>query len=314
MTIISPRRRPRVVGAALGRSVAGASQRRRETFAAYLFLGPALVAFVVFFAIPAIMGLGLTFFDWDLVSSPEFVGLKNWQTLLNDKQAAASIRFTLLFVVLSVPLGIIAGLVLAMVVDGLPRGSAIYRAVFFTPVVSSMLAMSVVWASIFNTDLGLLNYALKLVGIPSVNWLGDPRISPLAVVIMSVWQSSGYVMLIYLAALRGIDDAYYEAAAIDGSSRWQMFRHITLPLLSPATFFVLVTSAISRLQAFEQVYVLTGGGPGYATTTLVYFIVQAAFTNFDAGRAATISLVLFVFIGLVTAIQWIFQKRWVHYD
>jgi multiple sugar transport system permease protein len=166
----------------------------------------------------------------------------------------------------------------------------------------------------YASDTGIINYGLQLLGLPAVEWLSEPIGALFAVVILTLWHSSGYNMLIILAGLQGVDESLYEAATVDGSNKWSMFWKITLPLLSPTLFFITVTSVIGGLQSFEAVYLLTGGGPGYATTTLVYFIWNSAFNSMDMGLAATISIVLFLLIFIVTLIQWKFQRKWVHYN
>ncbi|MFC5407218.1 carbohydrate ABC transporter permease [Cohnella soli] len=281
---------------------------------AYLFILPSMICFIVFVLIPAVMGLGLSLFQWDLMTPIRYVGLDNWTDFLNNKEAIASIRTTLLFVVISIPLTISFGLLLALLVNKLPFGKPVFRSVFFIPSVSSMVAMSVIWVNMYAKDTGLINYGLSLIGISPVGWLSGPWTAILSVILFSLWHSAGYNMLIFLAGLQAIDETLYEAAKVDGAGPFYVFRKVTLPLLSPTMFFIVITSVIGNLQTFEAVYILTGGGPGYSTTTLVYFIVNAAFKGFNMGLAATISTVLFALIAIVTLIQWKFQERWVHYN
>jgi multiple sugar transport system permease protein len=287
---------------------------RKEEASAFLLLSPSTLLYVVFLLIPTIIGLGLSFYKWDMMSSPEFVGLQNWGKILEMPQAMASILNTIIITVIAVPLTIIVGLALALLVNKLPWGKMIFRSVFFSPVVASLVVMSIVWNFLYSTQTGYFNYLLKLMGFKEVAWLTDPKIAILSVIIMLVWHNSGYNMLIFLAGLQVIDESLYESAKIDGAGKFYIFWKLTLPLLSPVMFFIVITSTISNLQTFEAVYLLTGGGPGYATTTLVYFIVNAAFKSFDMGLAATLSIVLFALIALVTFIQWKFQDKWVHYD
>lgn len=281
---------------------------------AYLFILPSMICFIIFVLIPAVMGLGLSFFQWDLTSPIRYVGLDNWADFLNNKEAIASIRTTLLFVIISIPLTIAFGLLLALLVNKLPFGKPVFRSIFFIPAVTSMVAMSVIWGNMYTKDTGLINYGLSLLGISPVGWLSSPLTAIFSVILFSLWHSAGYNMLIFLAGLQAIDETLYEAAKVDGASPFYVFRKVTLPLLSPTMFFIVITSVIGNLQTFEAVYLLTEGGPGYATTTLVYFIVNAAFKGFNMGLAATISTVLFVLIAIVTLIQWKFQERWVHYN
>lgn len=288
--------------------------RTREQVAAYLFILPSFVSFIIFVLVPAVMGLGLSFFQWDLVSPVHFVGMDNWSELLENKEALGSIKTTIIMVIISLPLTVVCGLMLALLVNKLPFGKTFFRSVFFIPSITSMVAMSVIWGNMYGKDNGLINYVLSQVGIQPVGWLSNPHMALISIVILGIWSSAGYNMLIFLAGLQGIDESLYEAAKVDGGSGVYIFWKITLPLLSPTLFFISITSIIGGLQSFEAVYLLTHGGPGYATTTLVYFIVNAAFKSFNMGLAATISLVLFMLILIVTLIQWRFQKKWVHYD
>ncbi|MBP1992077.1 carbohydrate ABC transporter permease [Paenibacillus eucommiae] len=281
---------------------------------AYLFILPSMICFIIFVLVPAVMGLGLSFFQWDLTSPIRYVGLDNWADFMKNKEAIASIRTTLLFVIISIPLTIAFGLLLALLVNKLPFGKPVFRSIFFIPAVTSMVAMSVIWGNMYTKDTGLINYMLSLFGISPVGWLSGSFTAIIAVIMFSLWHSAGYNMLIFLAGLQSIDETLYEAAKVDGASPFYVFRKVTLPLLSPTMFFIVITSVIGNLQTFEAVYLLTEGGPGYATTTLVYFIVNAAFKGFNMGLAATISTVLFALIAIVTLIQWKFQERWVHYN
>jgi len=287
--------------------------RSREQLAAYLFLLPSAICFIIFVLFPAAIGLGLSFFKWDLISPIQFVGLANWSDLAGNKEAIASIRTTVLLVAVSLPFTILSGLVLALLVNRLPLGQNLFRSAFFTPAVTSLVAMSVIWGNMYGKETGLINYALGQLGISPLEWLSDPYLAIVAIVLFSVWHSAGYNMLILLAGLQGIDETLYEAAKVDGAGNVYVFWRITLPLLSPTLFFVIITSVIGNLQSFEAVYLLTKGGPGYATTTLVYFIVNAAFKGFNMGLAATISTVLFALIAIVTVVQWRLQRKWVHY-
>jgi multiple sugar transport system permease protein len=288
--------------------------RMREQFAAYLFLSPSLICFLVFVLLPAIMGLSLSFFNWDLTSGAfSYAGLDNWRLFWENKQALGSIKNTLLMVLISLPLSLALGLSLALLVNTLPFGKVYFRSIFFAPVVTSLVAMSIIWRTMYAMDTGMINYGLKSLGMSPVPWLSDPFAAIISVVILSLWHSSGYNMLIFLAGLQGIDGSLYEAATVDGAGKWKCFWNITLPMLSPTLFFITITSIIGGLQSFEAVYLLTNGGPGYATTTLVYFIWNSAFNSLNMGLAASISTVLFLLILIVTLIQWKFQGKWVHY-
>lgn len=295
--------------------LAGRRTKRTQGASAALFLTPACVAFAIFVVTPAVLAIGLSFYRWDMATPPTFAGLANWRGLADDGRALQALGFTTVYVAVSVPLTVLVGMTLAVLLHGLNRVARIVlQSIFFAPAVSSTLAMSLVWKTIYGSDTGLLNYIFSFAGLPRVNWLGSSTLAPLAVVLMSVWAGAGYSMLIYLARLQALDRTIYEAAAIDGAGPWATLSRVTVPLLSPLTFFIAVVATITGLQAFEQVYLLTQGGPGYATTTIVYFIVDTAFTRLNVGEAAAMSIVLFLFIGLVTLLQWRLQRRWVSYE
>lgn len=287
---------------------------RREQWAAYLFLTPSFAAFLVFVLVPVVIGFGLSFFQWDLVSAVRFVGLENWNHLLARKDVMISFFNTIWIVALSLPLTVVIGLALALLVHKLPFGKVVFRSAFFAPSVTSLVAMSIIWRNMYATDTGLLNYLMGWFGVSPIGWLDNSTSALISAVVFGVWHSAGYNMLIFLAGLQGIDETYYEAARVDGAGAFRTLWSITLPLLTPTLFFIVITTVINGLQTFESVYLLTGGGPGYATTTLVYSVVNAAFTAFDTGLAASISVLLFLLVMIATIIQWKFQNRWVHYN
>jgi multiple sugar transport system permease protein len=212
-----------------------------------------------------------------------------------------------------VPLDIVCALSLALLLNRPIRGMAAYRAIYFVPVVTSLIAVAMVWQWLYHTEVGVVNYLFNLVGLPGVNWLGSTEWAMPAVIFMSVWKAMGYYAVIFLAGLQGIPTHLYEAASVDGASGSQRFWKITLPLLSPTMFFVLVISIIQAFQVFAQVFIMTKGGPGNATQTIVYFIYNSGFVWFRMGYAAAASWILFAIIFAITAIQAVWQRRWVHY-
>ena len=288
------------------------SRLNREETAAWLFLVPSLIPFVIFTLIPAIATFALTFYQWDFIGAPRYVGLKNWIDLFSGGTATYSVLVTLLFAVIALPLSLGLGLALAMALDRMPFGKVVFRSIFFMPIVTSLVAISFVFQNMFATETGLINYGLRLVGIGPVAWLTYPTMAIISVSIMMVWSMTGLAMLIYLAGLQQIDRALLEAAALDGASPWQSFLHIIRPLLGRSTLFLLVTQTISVLQTFEAVYVLTNGGPGEATTTIGLFIYKSSFRNFDVGSGSTASMALFALMLLVTIFQLRMQKRLLH--
>ncbi len=289
------------------------ARKSREALAAYGFLLPAFVVLTVFVAIPAVWAFVLSFMRWDMIGTPRFAGFSQWLRVFQSTAPRTSVITTLLIVAMSSPVSILIGLVLAVLLDKVRRGKIIYRTIFFMPFVASLTAVSFVWADLFDTQNGIINYYLSLIGLNPVSWLIRPTPARLAVSIVLIWQSVGFNMLIFLAGLQSIDTSYYEAAIVDGANRFQQFRKITLPLLSPYTFFLVINMIIRGFQVYESVYVLTAGGPGYSTSTLVYFIYTTAFKNYNAGLASAMSMVLFALIGFFTMLTWKFQDRWVFY-
>ncbi len=290
------------------------TRRAREGAAAYCLLMPALVFMIVFVLVPAGWALVLSFTRWNMISTPKFVGFQQWAKVLNATAPRSSVATTMIIVLLSSPISIVIGLALAILLDRIPRGKVIYRTVFFVPVIVSMTAISFVWLDLFNTQKGYFNYLLGQMGFNPVRWLTDPWMARISVSVVLIWKTVGFNMLIFLAGLQSLDSSYDEAAIVDGANAWQRLTRITVPLLSPTTFFLFINMIISGFQLYEPVYIITGGGPGYATTTLVYFIYRTAFVEFNAGLASAMSMVLLILIGIFTALVWTVQKRWVYYE
>lgn len=285
-----------------------------EGFAAFLFLLPNIVGFLIFTAIPVGAAFLLAFYNWDLLLGASFAGLGNFRRLLSDDVFIDSFVNTLYFVGATVPLSVVLGLVAAVLVNQALRGIVFFRSVFLLPYVMVTVAVALVWKWIFLDNIGLLNIALSFVGIDGPAWLTSQTWAMPALIIMSVWKFFGYNMVIFLAGLQNIPEYLYEAAKIDGAGTWRRFISITLPMLSPATFFVVVISIIHSFQVFDQALVMTNGGPGTATTTLVLYIYQVGFQAFNMGYAAAIAVVMFAVMFVVTILQFLYQRRWVYYD
>ncbi len=279
-----------------------------------LFLLPSLLGMTIFTLIPILSSLGLTLFAWDLLTPPRFVGLDNFSQLAGDAAFWDALLHTLLFIAGYIPLVMALALGVALLLDRPLKGRALFRTAFFIPVVSAWVAVSLIWSWIFNPQFGLLNYLLGLIGIHGPAWLFDPNWAMPAVILTSAWKDIGFVMVMFLAGLQNIPTEYHEAAQIDGASPLQRFRMITLPLLSPTTFFALIISLINSFQVFDQVWIMTNGGPAGATSVLVEQIVRNAFSYSQMGYAATISWVLFLLVFGVTLVQMRMQQRWVTYD
>ncbi len=286
----------------------------RDAAWAHLMLLPTYIGLFGLVLGPVVAGLVISFFRWDIVTPPEFIGLENYTTLLHDELFWKTMRNTLYYVVGSIPPGVVLALVLAIALNQPLRGRVIFRTVYFLPVVSSTVAIAVLWGVIYNTEVGLLNYLLTLVGLPKVPWISSETWAMPSIIIMSVWKGLGYNMILFLAGLQAIPEEYYEAANIDGAGAWRRFRDITLPLLSPTTFLVVILSVIGSFQVFEQTYILTGGGPSWSTLTIVLLIFFRGFQDFRMGYASAIAYVLFALVLAITLIQWRLQRRWVHYE
>jgi multiple sugar transport system permease protein len=286
---------------------------RRKAARAIFFLAPSLVPLLLFTLAPMAGSLGLSFFRWDLLRPPKFIGLDNFANVLADPDFQAAVGHTLFFIAGYLPLVYIGGLVLALALNQRLRGLAFFRAAYFLPVVTSWVVVALMWRWLLNPGTGMVNYALSLVGIQGPGWWTDPTWAMPSIIIASAWKDLGYVMVILLAGLQSIPADYYEAASVDGASRWARFRYITLPLLSPASFFVLIISLINSFQVFDQVWVMTGGGPAGATSVVVEQVYVDAFRYSEMGYASAMSWLLFVVILAVTAIQFRLQTRWVNY-
>jgi multiple sugar transport system permease protein len=288
----------------------------REAGAAYLFLLPTIVGLLLFSAGPVIASAYLSFTRWDLLSTPRLIGLDNYIRLAQDRTFWITFWNTLYFTVVSVPAGTVLALLLALVMNLPLRGISLYRATYFLPVVSSTVAVALMWEWLYQPDFGLINYVLGLVfpHMQPIRWLASTQWAMPAIIIMAVWQGLGFNMIIFLAGLKGIAPEYYEAAQIDGAGRWAQFRHVTVPLLSPVTFLVVILNIIGSFQVFDAAYVMTQGGPVDATRTIVYYLFQNAFQWFSMGYAAAIAYILFIMIMLTTLVQFLVQRYWVHYE
>ncbi|AQS57513.1 sugar ABC transporter permease [Novibacillus thermophilus] len=275
---------------------------------------PSFVLFMVFTVISFSASFVLSFFDWDLITTPHFVGFHNYIELMNDPLFRKVLFNTLYFTALTVPLSALVGLIIALGLNQKIKGVAIYRTVYFMPAVTSLVAVSLLWQWIFDGNYGLLNNILSILGVSHPpQWLSSTEWAMPALIIMSVWTNSGMTMVLFLAGLQNISQHLYEAAAIDGASKFKKFLYITLPVLTPTTFFVLVITTIHSFQVFTQALIMTKGGPADATNTIVYFIYQNGFEYFKMGYASAAAWVLFTIIFVFTLIQMKLQKNWVHY-
>jgi multiple sugar transport system permease protein len=290
----------------------------RGGFAGYVFVAPSLFFLVVFVIVPIAGALYYSFTDYDLMSAPSFAGLKNYTNLLSDNRYPRGVTNTLYFAFGTVPSGVATSLLLAVLINRKIRGIYTYRALFYMPVVSSFVSVSLIWLWMYEPQFGLFNEMLELIGLPRTKFLRGAETAMLSIVIMSVWKNMGLNMVIYLAGLQGIPPHLYEAAEIDGAGRVSTFVRITLPMLAPTTFFVVIVYFIGALQIFVQVFIMTTrlgesynvGGPLDSTITVVVLIYLNGFAYLKMGYAAAMSFVLFVVIGVVTLVNF----RLLRYD
>jgi multiple sugar transport system permease protein len=275
---------------------------------------PALILLLVFWFIPMAVSLFISFTDWDYISPTfSFVWLENYRSLLTDKEFYKVLLNTLSFAVFTVVPTMAIGLVLALVLNKKLAGSTIYKAILFSPWVTPMVAVSIVWSWIFQPEVGLLNFLLSALGLPKIDWLGSSTWAMPAVIIVTVWKGIGWVMIFYLEALQRVPMDLYESSSIDGASKRRRFRYVTLPMISPTTFFLLIVTTIDALQAYDQIQVLTQGGPAGSTRTLLYMYYQLAFEQFNMGQATAVATLLILITALLSVIQFFASKRWVHY-
>jgi multiple sugar transport system permease protein len=273
-----------------------------------------MVGLLVFALFPLIMSLTLAMMKWDGFGKKTFIGFKNFTYTFTDPDFLIALKNTSLYTLMVVPGSIILGIMVAVGLNKV-RGKLVYRIFYYMPSITSSVAVSVVFLWIFNSDFGLINIYLKQwFGIDGPKWLTDTHIVMPSIAVLSIWWGVGGNMILFLAGLQGISSSYYEAAQIDGASKWQQFRTITLPLLTPTTFFATIVSIIGSFQVFDQSFVLTGGGPAKASYSLVYHIYQRAFIDFTFGRSAAAAVLLFLIILILTVIQLRVGRRWVHYE
>lgn len=286
--------------------------RREETIAGYLFILPNFLGFLAFSLLPIGFALYITFTDWSLAKPPVFIGLQNFRTLLNDPLFWKTLWNTAYYTFVAVPTGVFIAFWLAILMNRKMRGVLFFRTIYFLPQITLTVAAAIVWSWLYHPELGLFNYLLGLIGIEGPRWLQSTTWAMPAIIIMGNWHGIGFAMLILLAGLQGIPEEYYEAAEIDGANGWQRLRFVTVPLLTPTIFFVVVTSLIGAFQGFDQFYVMTQGGPAKATTTLVLYIFQNGFTFFKMGYGAALAFMLFLCILVITLVQWRLADRWVY--
>ena len=284
--------------------------QRRWNFWGYLFILPNFLGFLLFMLVPIIMALVFSFTNYDVISQMDFVGINNYVGLFTDDQFITSLLNTLWFAVLTVPTGVILALLLAVLFNRQIRGISIFRTFVFIPVITSMVAVSLVWSMLYEDNAGLLNTLLGYVGLGPVHWLTDTNIAMISIAIMSDWKGLGYNMTLFLAGLQGVPGELYEAATIDGATARQKFMKITVPMIAPTTYFVTLMALIGSLQVFDQVWIMTQGGPVDATKTVAMYLYQYGFQFYKMGYACAAAYVLFILVFIVSLIQNISSKKW----
>ncbi|RIK28945.1 MAG: ABC transporter permease [Chloroflexi bacterium] len=295
-------------------SIWPATLRAREALTFYLFLTPWLLGFVLFTIGPILASAALSFTQYDIVTPPRAIGVANYHDLFaSDRLFGVSLYNTEYYVLFFVPLQIALSLALALLLNLPVHGIPIYRTMFYIPSIVPAVANSILWIWIFQPQWGLLNYGLSLLGVEGPLWLSSVEWSKPSLILMSLWGSGGS-MIIFLAGLQGIPQHLYEAAELDGANRWRRFWHVTLPMLTPTTFFVLVLGVIGSFQVFTQAYIMTGGGPANSTLFYMLYLYRRAFVFQNMGYASAMAWILFVIIFLLTVVQFAAARRWVYYE
>lgn len=289
----------------------------KSSLKAYLYLLPALVILVIFNIYPIYKSFAMSFYtDYNFFQNiVNAYGFDNFVKIFNDPNFYLAVRNTFIFVIGVVPVSIVLSLAIALLLNQIEWLSSFFRTVYFLPFVTSTVAISLVWSWIYHTRFGLMNYFLSFLGIDPIAWLTDPKYAMLAVVIMAIWKSLGFNIILFLVGLNNIDKTYYQVAEVDGAREWQRFTNITIPLLSPTTFLITVVGTINSFKVFDEVYAMFQGRPGPAksTLTVVYYLYEKFYTEYQYGIAAAAGVVLFVIILIITLIQMIYNRRFVHF-
>ena len=281
-----------------------------------MFIFPTYLGFILFILGPILAAFGISFTKFDLLGATTFIGLDNYIKMMADVRLRTTYLNTAIFTLFAVSFNAGVGLLLAVMLNrrmpNLIRN--IYRSIFFFPVLIAHTYIAVIWNYLYAKDTGVINYYLGLLGVEKIPWLSSIQWVMPSIIIMDVWKNTGFAMLVFLAGLQNIPQMYYEAAKIDGANEWQLFRRITLPLLSPTIFFILVIFMIGAVQVFDTIMVLTQGGPGDASRSVVIYIFNKAFQDFNMGYSSAISMTLLIVIMILTLLQILIGQRWVHYE
>ncbi|WP_364142777.1 carbohydrate ABC transporter permease [Paenibacillus sp. LPE1-1-1.1] len=296
------------------RAAANGKRRfKKEYLWAYLFVAAPIIGFMIFGFIPICYSVYISFTKFDGFSAPDFNGMDNYRQLFEDPLMRKTTINTF-YAALGIPIGMALSLGIAMALNQKIAGINFFRTAFFLPAISSVVALTLLWKWVFNSDFGILNQLLALVGIHGPAWLNEEAWAMPAMIIQGVWGGLGFNMVLYLAALQGVPSTLYEAAEMDGAGGFQKFRYITVPGISPTTFFIIVTSIIGALQDFVRFRIMTGGGPNFSTMTAVYYLFENAFRYMNMGFASAMAWVLGIVIMIITLFNFYLSRRWVHYE
>lgn len=287
-----------------------------DVVCSYLMLFPLLFGLFIFYIYPIFETIFYSFTKWGVFGSYKVIGFANYVNLIHDHDMLLALRNTFIFTGISVPLGLAVALIIAVLLNAKIKFMPIYRAMYFLPAITMPSAVAMVWNWIYNGDYGILNYFLSFFGIKKIGWISDPKVAMYSLIIVSIWSGIGISMIIFLAGLQGIPSNYYEAASIDGAGVFTKFFNVTLPLLTPTIFFSLITSLIGSMQLFDLVYMMIRPGnlAMVNTQSIVYLFYRNAFILNNKGYGAAISVVLLIIIMIITAIQFVFEKKWVNYE
>ena len=286
----------------------------RKVGTVWLFVLPALIPLIVFWIYPILRSVYISLTDWDYMSPTyNFVFLDNFIALFKDARFYDALWNTLVFTVGTLIPTIVLGLLLALLMQKAFKGSGIIKFILFSPWITPTVAISIVWTWIYDPDTGIANTVLEFLHLPALQWIKSSDTAMLAVIIVTVWKSLGYAMIFYLSALEKVPKELYEASGLDGAKGWQRFRDVTLPCISPTTFFLVIITMVTSLQAYDQIQILTQGGPSGSTRTLLYMYYQLGFEEFNMGQATAVAIVMIILTVFLSAVQFTASKKWVHY-
>nr|MBC9203130.1 sugar ABC transporter permease [Paenibacillus sp. PL91] len=289
--------------------------KSKEMWMGYLFILPIVAGYIIFLFGPIVYAFVMSFTNWSLFGNTAYIGLDNYIYAMRDDPVFwDTVVNTVYFSAGLVPLNIVLSLLLAMLLKRKIWGIGLFRTAIFTPVVVSLVVWGIVWKFIFSTDGGLVNLLIRTFGGTEIAWLFSETWTMPTVIVVSALKGVGMNMVIFLAALHDVPKDYYEASKIDGASRWETFKSITLPMITPAVFMITIITVIGSLKVFGQIYVMTGGGPGTSTYVMVFYIFKQAFRSYEFGYASALAFILFSIILVLTLIQWKLRKRWVHHE